>query len=907
MSLLNLDNNNLKKTKSFSAKAVANTDHTRRKLANPMHKTSRLQQLNAESTHLKKSHFENNLHRESLGLGGKSLSRAASLHHLKHPANQEYQFLNNDSLADSFGFSSSRLSQEGSLSGLSQLEKNKVESLDDLRRDIARLSIDTNDPVFNPEHDFLSSRIAKSPNNNMQDRILSKSYSMRIPPGFSRHGSNQSLLSSLQYNKSPLGEKGRQVSFRKPKDPMSSTKTRLQVHGLNSDSKGGLKRFVSYAGFYDSKASDSNFLKDESDDEAEELEVSAFNEDDLLGLSGDKHKVQAEYVPIASRSAERSSRLPRVDSRQAMRKAFPKTVFDNVDVEIPSNNRPTVQQNEQQTAVPPLGVNRTPPPLSARNLQPGNFHSPESKAPDIGYGRGPLPHFEPQPEPMLYRSPSAEYGIPMDPDRSSYGFGFNSTAAHPPPNLGYAGFPRSQSPVSGFPSPGGGFDQIPYRRTNSSPVFDILEQQMQQQQQLQAQIMQQRYQNQMMVNLMMQQTALQTNLVNSLSGQRSTSNVFDKDLSDLLVRHKTTGYKPNLLELKGHIIEFSRDSHGSRLIQSLMETASQKSKEDVVSEVIPEALSLMQDLFGNYVMQNLFEHATNEQRNILASVIKSNMNVLSMQPHGCRVVQRAIDMLDSQHRNELLVEILDPSSKIILCAQDPHATHVLQKAVVLLQQELKKPQTSEDLKVENLKILSKIETAVAKEVLTLAVHPHACRLVQRILGDCDKSRSKNVAHMLGEILGEGRFNTLSIDQHGNFILQHLLDHGTQEQSAKVHDFVASRVLDLAQHKFGSHLVEKCFHTASGEQSSKLIDELMIPARNLTHIAASQIGQDYEGDVLLSLMKDPYANFVVQRAFDASQGTLRQEMTHEIQKRAEVLSRFTYGRHILAHVSRSEQN
>ena len=58
------------------------------------------------------------------------------------------------------------------------------------------------------------------------------------------------------------------------------------------------------------------------------------------------------------------------------------------------------------------------------------------------------------------------------------------------------------------------------------------------------------------------------------------------------------------------------------------------------------------------------------------------------------------------------------------------------------------------------------------------------------------------------------------------------------------------------------------------------------------------------DNLLMLMQDPYANYVVQRAFDRSGGALRQRLTDEIKRRSELLQRFTYGRHILLHINRA---
>jgi hypothetical protein len=50
------------------------------------------------------------------------------------------------------------------------------------------------------------------------------------------------------------------------------------------------------------------------------------------------------------------------------------------------------------------------------------------------------------------------------------------------------------------------------------------------------------------------------------------------------------------------------------------------------------------------------------------------------------------------------------------------------------------------------------------------------------------------------------------------------------------------------------------------------------------------------------MTDPYANFVVQKALDRAVGPQRAELTKIVHDSADLLGRFTYGRHILGHVN-----
>ena len=55
-------------------------------------------------------------------------------------------------------------------------------------------------------------------------------------------------------------------------------------------------------------------------------------------------------------------------------------------------------------------------------------------------------------------------------------------------------------------------------------------------------------------------------------------------------------------------MEFAGDQHGSRFIQQKLETASLEEKQIVFEELLPNALQLMTDVFGNYVIQKFFEH-----------------------------------------------------------------------------------------------------------------------------------------------------------------------------------------------------------------------------------------------------------------------------------------------------------
>ena len=53
----------------------------------------------------------------------------------------------------------------------------------------------------------------------------------------------------------------------------------------------------------------------------------------------------------------------------------------------------------------------------------------------------------------------------------------------------------------------------------------------------------------------------------------------------------------------------SADQYGSRFIQQKLETATTEEKSMVYQEIMPQALALMTDVFGNYVIQKVTQNS----------------------------------------------------------------------------------------------------------------------------------------------------------------------------------------------------------------------------------------------------------------------------------------------------------
>lgn len=92
-----------------------------------------------------------------------------------------------------------------------------------------------------------------------------------------------------------------------------------------------------------------------------------------------------------------------------------------------------------------------------------------------------------------------------------------------------------------------------------------------------------------------------------------------------------------LQNIFGHLNEFAGDQYGSRLVQQKLQQATPEDRERIFEEIMPNAYAVMTDVFGNYVVQKMFEQGDQAQKARLAKEMEGKMLTLSMQMYGCRV------------------------------------------------------------------------------------------------------------------------------------------------------------------------------------------------------------------------------------------------------------------------------
>ncbi|KAH9966687.1 armadillo-type protein [Russula dissimulans] len=322
--------------------------------------------------------------------------------------------------------------------------------------------------------------------------------------------------------------------------------------------------------------------------------------------------------------------------------------------------------------------------------------------------------------------------------------------------------------------------------------------------------------------------------------------------------------KWELGDIYGHIVEFSGDQHGSRFIQQKIETASSEEKQIIFDEIVPDnTLQLVQDVFGNYVIQKLFEHGTQVHKTILANAIEPHIAQLSVQMYACRVVQKAIEYILPEQQFAIVKE-LEPH--VLKCVKDANGNHVVQKLI-------------ERVPAERLSFIP----AFKGSVFELSTHPYGCRVLQRCFEHLGEEQTRPLMDELHKYI-----INLMQDQFGNYVVQYVLEYGKQHDRALVISKLRDQMLHMSRHKFASNVCEKALLTADSESRRALIQEIMTSKQDgISPIA--------------TMMKDQYANYVLQRAVSVADQEQKRELISRIKPQLVSMRRYSsaYSKHLLS--------
>ncbi|EPX72170.1 RNA-binding protein [Schizosaccharomyces octosporus yFS286] len=315
-----------------------------------------------------------------------------------------------------------------------------------------------------------------------------------------------------------------------------------------------------------------------------------------------------------------------------------------------------------------------------------------------------------------------------------------------------------------------------------------------------------------------------------------------------------------------NILSFCKDQHGCRYLQRLLEKKNPAYVDVVFNETQAYLPVLMVDAFGNYLCQKLFEHVSDAQRSKFVQTIAPKLVPISFNMHGTRALQKIIDLVSSPGQVSCIVDALRPN--VVMLTKDLNGNHVIQKCLNRF--------SHEDCQF--------IFDAICNDPVDVSTHRHGCCVVQRCFDHASPAQIEQlVQHIIPHAL------LLVQDAFGNYVLQYVLELNNPSHTETIVNHFISKVRVLSTQKFSSNVIEKCIFYSPFPLKEKLIDELM------------------DEKFLAKMLKDSFANYVIQTALDNADPKQRMKLAERIKPLIPSIKNTPCGRRIISKLERQRHS
>ena len=309
--------------------------------------------------------------------------------------------------------------------------------------------------------------------------------------------------------------------------------------------------------------------------------------------------------------------------------------------------------------------------------------------------------------------------------------------------------------------------------------------------------------------------------------------------------------------LRGEILSLCKDQHGCRYLQKKLEDRSSPDNVMIIFvEVYQHVVELMTDPFGNYLCQKLLEYANDEQRSMLVKSAAPDMVKIALNSHGTRALQKMIEFIGTPEQIQTIIQALD--GRVVELIQDLNGNHVIQKCLNHL--------SPTDAQF--------IFSAVGENCVVVGTHRHGCCVLQRCI---DHASGSQKAHLINQIT-EHAFHLVQ-DPFGNYVLQYIIDLQEACFTDPLCATFRGQIPQLSKQKFSSNVIEKCLRGADPTVTRSLIEEM------------------FNTNELDKMLRDSYANYVVQTAMDYADHDTKARLVESIRPLLPAVRHTPHGRRI----------
>ncbi|KAL5039576.1 meiotic PUF protein 1 [Batrachochytrium dendrobatidis] len=317
----------------------------------------------------------------------------------------------------------------------------------------------------------------------------------------------------------------------------------------------------------------------------------------------------------------------------------------------------------------------------------------------------------------------------------------------------------------------------------------------------------------------------------------------------------------------------TNDQPSSIYLQQRLKTDTMENKALIFDAVLEYVIPLVKNRFGNFLVQCCLDYCTCQQIWALANCMHGQVITLSCDRFGCHVMQKVIDKVDKDIKILLISELYQ---SIVETFTHRFACHVWQRVF----------ETSWTGKPPN--IMESVQSVLSGYWNSIANDENGSLVVQCIFDNCTEEET-------GPIISEIFKNTaeLAKGQWGNWVIQHIVAHGSTLQRSHILEVVSQNIYQLSTDQFASKVVEKCIKLASKREAQALIDKILAPQ-------PTEQGRPF----LLGMMNNQYANYVVQNVLSVVDSVQREACIRLLTPHLTLLKGSKYGQRVASMCEKS---
>ncbi|KAI9863830.1 MAG: hypothetical protein M1813_003482 [Trichoglossum hirsutum] len=289
------------------------------------------------------------------------------------------------------------------------------------------------------------------------------------------------------------------------------------------------------------------------------------------------------------------------------------------------------------------------------------------------------------------------------------------------------------------------------------------------------------------------------------------------------------------------------------------------------------------------------EGEANRFANVQIESLRGEIYALCKDQHGCRYLQKRLEERDPNHVQMIFLET---NQHVVELMTDPFGNYLCQKL----------------LEFSNDEQRTVLVNNAAPQLVKIALNQHGTRALQKMIEFISTPEQvQTIIHALqdkvvaliqdlnGNHVIQKCLNRLSAedaqismnafalvqDPFGNYVVQYILDLGETSYSEPLIQRFLGHISTLSKQKFSSNVIEKAIRVAEAPTKRQMIEEMLNPHE------------------LEKMLRDSYANYVVQTAMDWADPDTRQNLIDNIRPLLPAIRTTPYGRRIQSKIQVAE--